>query len=63
MTSTDMVATTKSNMIAGTSLFSDLNTAEVIDLGPINGSQNSRVILRGSAGVALGIGSEIVFYS
>ena len=63
MTSTDMIATTKSNMIFGTSLFSDMNRAEIIDLGPINGSQNSRVILRGSAAVALGIGSEIVLYS
>jgi hypothetical protein len=63
MTSTDMIATTKSNMIFGTSLFSDMNRAEIIDLGPINGSQNSRVILRGSASVALGIGSEIVLYS
>jgi hypothetical protein len=44
MTSTDMIATTKSNMIFGTSLFSDMNRAEIIDLGSINGSQNSRVI-------------------
>jgi len=63
MTSTDMIATTSSNLIFGTSLFSELNQASIIDLGPINGSQNSRVILRGSAGVALGIGSEVVFYS
>jgi hypothetical protein len=63
MTSTDMMATTKSNMIFGTSLFSDMNRCEIIDLGPVNGSQNSRVILRGSASVALGIGSEIVLYS
>tara|TARA_X000001388_G_scaffold72951_1_gene64119 strand:- start:4393 stop:5328 length:936 start_codon:yes stop_codon:yes gene_type:complete len=63
MTSTDMVATTKSNLIFGTSLFSDMNQASIIDMGPIDGSQNSRVILRGSAAVALGIGSEIVLYS
>lgn len=63
MTSTDMVATTKSNLIFGTSLFSDLNQASIIDMGPIDGSQNSRVILRGSAGVSLGIASEIVLYS
>jgi hypothetical protein len=63
MTSTDMMATTKSNMIFGTSLFSDMNRCEIIDLGPVNGSQNSRVILRGSAAVSLGIASEIVLYS
>ena len=63
LTSTDMFATTSSNLIFGTSLFSELNQASIIDMGPIDGSQNSRVILRGSAGVALGIGSEVVFYS
>ena len=63
MTSTDMIATTSSNLIFGTSLFSELNQCSIIDMGPIDGSQNSRVILRGSAGVALGIGSEVVFYS
>jgi hypothetical protein len=62
MTSTDIVATTKDNLIFGTSLFSDMNNASVID-GASWGSQNSRVILRGSAGVTLGIGSEVVFYS
>lgn len=63
MTSTNMFCTKTSNLMFGTSLFSELNQASIIDLGPINGSQNSRVILRGSAGVALGIGSEISFYS
>ena len=62
MTSTDMIATTKENLIFGTSLFSELNQAEVID-GASWGSQNSRVVLRGSAGVTLGIGSEVVLYS
>jgi hypothetical protein len=62
MTATDMVATTKDNLIFGTSLFSELNQAEIID-GASWGSQNSRVVLRGSAGVTLGIGSEVVLYS
>jgi len=63
MTSGDMFASKKSNLIFGSSLYNELNQASIIDLGPINGSQNSRVILRGSAGVALGIGSEIVYYA
>lgn len=64
MTSTNMFATKTSNLIFGTSLFSELTgQASIIDMGPIDGSQNSRVILRGSAAVALGIGSEISFYS
>jgi len=62
MTSTEMMATTRSNMLFGTSLFSELNTADVRDMSQI-GSQNARVILRGSATVGLGIESEIVLYS
>ena len=63
MTSTDMILTTKSNLIFGTSLYSELNEASIIDMSQIDGSQNSRVILRGSGGCALGSGSEIVLYS
>ncbi len=63
MTATDMMATTKENLIFGTSLFSDINSASIIDMGPIDGSQNSRIVLRGSASVALGFGSEVVLYS
>ena len=63
MTATDMIATTKENLIFGTSLFSDMNQASIIDMGSIDGSQNSRVVLRGSASVAIGFGSEVVFYS
>jgi hypothetical protein len=62
MTSTDMLATTRANMIFGTSLFSELNEASVHDMNQI-GSQNARVVLRGSASVALGIQSEIILYS
>lgn len=63
MTSTDMIATRKSNLIFGTSLYSELGEASIIDMSSIDGSQNSRVILRGSGACALGIGSEIVLYS
>jgi hypothetical protein len=63
MTSTDMLASTKENLIFGSSLYSELNQASIIDMGPIDGSQNSRVILRGSAGVAIAQGSEVVLYS
>ena len=63
MTSTKMIAGTTSNLIFGSSLYSELNQASVLDMSSIDGSQNARVILRGSAGVALGIGSEVVLYS
>jgi hypothetical protein len=35
----------------------------LIDMADIDGSQNVRVVLRGSAGVQHGIGSDIVLYS
>ena len=63
MTATKMIASTTDNMIFGSSLYSELNQASVLDMSSIDGSQNARVILRGSAGVALGIGSEVVLYS
>ncbi len=63
MTSTKMMAATSDNMIFGSSLYSELNQASVLDMSSIDGSQNARVILRGSAGVALGIGSEVVLYA
>ena len=64
MTATDMIATTKENLLFGTSLYSDLNNnIDIIDMGPIDGSQNTRIAMRGSASVALGFGSEVVLYS
>ena len=63
MTATEAILTTKQNMIFGTSLFSELNECSIIDQAPLTGSQNSRIVLRGSAAVALGIESEIVLYS
>ena len=64
MTATDIIATTKENLLFGTSLYSDLNNnIDIIDMGPIDGSQNTRIAMRGSASVALGFGSEVVLYS
>ena len=64
MTATDMIATTKENLLFGTSLYSDLtNNIDIIDMGKIDGSQNTRISMRGSASVALGFGSEVVLYS
>jgi|TARA_B110000240_G_scaffold195761_1_gene246126 hypothetical protein len=64
MTATDYFIGKKENFIFGTSLYSELNnSASIIDMGPIDGSQNSRIVLRGSAACAVGIGAETVFYS
>jgi len=63
MPDNDMVATRKSNLIFSTALFSELNQVSVIDMSKFDGSQNSRVILRGSAGVNIANGAEIVYYT
>jgi len=63
MPTNDIIATTKSNLIYGTSLYSELNEVSLIDMSQIDGSQNSRFVLRGSASVALGIGAEVVYYT
>lgn len=58
----NMVATTVDNLYFGTGLLNDLNTVKVIDMGDIDGSQNVRVVMRMTAGVEYGIGSDIVLY-
>ena len=63
MPDNDMIASRKSNLIFSTALFSELNQVSVIDMSKYDGSQNSRVILRGSAGVNIANGAEIVYYT
>jgi hypothetical protein len=58
-----MMAAQKSNLYFGTGLLSDHNEVKVIDMADIDGSQNVRVVMRFTAGVQYGIGSEIVLYT
>jgi hypothetical protein len=58
-----LVAAEASNLFFGTGLLNDWQTVKLIDMADIDGSQNVRVVLRGSAGVQHGIGSDIVLYS
>ena len=58
-----MVAAEKSNLFFGTGLLSDQNEVKVIDMADIDGSQNVRVVMRFTAGVQYGIGTDIVLYS
>jgi hypothetical protein len=58
-----MVAAEASNLFFGTGLLNDWQEVKLIDMADIDGSQNVRVVLRGSAGVQHGIGSDIVLYS
>ena len=57
-----MVAARKSNLYFGTGLLNDTNVVKVIDMADTLGSQNVRVVMRFTAGVQFGIGSDIVLY-
>jgi hypothetical protein len=63
MTASYMVASQKSNLYFGTGLLSDHNEVKVIDMADLDGSQNVRIVMRLTAGVQYGIGSEIVLYT
>ncbi|NNC46384.1 MAG: hypothetical protein HKN99_10925, partial [Winogradskyella sp.] len=57
------VAAQKSNLYFGTGLLDDRNEVKVIDMADLDGSQNVRVVMRYTAGVQHGIGSDIVLYA
>jgi len=63
MPSDDMVAAQSSNLYFGTGLLSDSNEVKVLDMGDLDGSQNVRVIMRFTAGIKYGFGSEVVYYT
>ena len=54
-----IVAGEASNLYFGTGLISDHNEVKVIDMADLDGSQNVRVIMRFTAGVQYGIGSDL----
>lgn len=58
-----MMAAQKSNLYFGTGLLSDQNEVRLIDMADNDGSQNVRVIMRFTASVQYGVGSEIVLYT
>ena len=58
-----MLAARSSNLMFGTGLLNDKNEAKVIDMADIDGSQNVRIVLRYTATVNYGIGSEVLVYS
>jgi hypothetical protein len=62
LASTKAIATLKSNLYFGTDLLSDLAEVQVIDMSPMDGSQNVRVVMRMTAGVQYGFASDIVTY-
>lgn len=62
MPSSYMVAAQKSNLFFGTGLMSDSQEVKVLDMGDLDGSQNVRIIMRYTAGVQFGIGSDIAVH-
>ena len=58
-----IVAAEKSNLFFGTGFLNDTNEVKVLDMADLDGSQNVRVILRFTATVQYGIGSDIVLYT
>lgn len=58
-----MVFAQSSNLWFGTGLLNDTNEVKVLDMADLDGSQNVRVIMRYTATVNYGIGSEIVLYT
>ena len=63
MTSDYMMAAQKSNLFFGTGLLSDHNLVKLLDMADLDGSENVRVVMRFTAGVQYGIGSDIVLYT
>ena len=63
MPSNKMVAAQSSNFYFGTGLLSDSNEVKLLDMSDLDGSQNVRVIMRFTAGIQYGIGSEVVLYA
>jgi hypothetical protein len=63
MPSNKMVAAQSSNLYFGTGLLSDHNEVKLLDMSDLDGSQNVRVIMRFTAGIQYGIGSQVVLYS
>ena len=63
MPSDHIVAAQKSNLYFGTGLLSDHNEVKLIDMADIDGSQNVRVVMRFTAGVQYGIGSDIALFT
>ena len=58
-----MMAAQKSNLYFGTGLLSDHNEVKLLDMGDLDGCQNVRLVMRFTAGVQIGITSDVVIYA
>lgn len=62
MPSSEIVIAQKSNLWFGTGMMSDYNQVKVLDMADLDGSDNVRFVMKYTAGVQYGIGSEVVYY-
>jgi len=62
LNSNTAIATLKSNLYFGCSLQSDLMEASIIDMSPVDGSQNVRIVMRMAAGVQYAAIEDITTY-
>jgi len=58
-----VVIAEKSNLFFGTDLLSDATRISLMDMGPLDGSDNMRLVARYSGGVQLGVGADILHQS
>ena len=58
-----LVCAEKSNLYYGTDLLSDTTRIDLLDMRPLNGSQNIRLVARFTGGVQVGIGADVVLVS
>ena len=63
MSDNTIIAGQKSNFHFGTGLMSDYNEVRVLDMADIDGSQNFRVIMRYTAGTAIGFTNEVAGFN
>ena len=62
MADNQMVAANKSNLFFGTDMLSDVEV-RFLDMGPLDGSDNLRVVAKYTGGVQLGVGADITHQS
>jgi len=55
-----LVAAQVSNLFFGTDLISDTTQVKMLDMSPLDGSENLRFVAKYSGGVQVGIGAEVV---
>jgi hypothetical protein len=58
-----ILAAESSNLFFATGLLNDYNEVRVIDMTPIDGSQNVRLVMRFTAAAAIGVGADVVYYA